>query len=138
MPDVLYENLGDGRFRDVSASSGHRLPRGRRTASASPSSTSTATGSQDIFVGNDSMPTFLFVNQGGLRFAERALAAGLALNGDGEAQATMGIAIGDVNADGRPDVFTTNFANDTNTLRVSLPGPPRPGRTGPASTTSAP
>ena len=34
----------------------------------------------------------------------------------------MGIAIGDVNADGRPDVFTTNFADDTNTLRVSLPG----------------
>ncbi len=119
--DALYENVGGGRFRDVSAPSG--------IAAVRPSyGLGVATldfdgdGRQDLFVGNDSMASFLFVNQGGLRFAERALEAGLALNGDGEAQATMGIAIGDVNADGRPDVFTTNFADDTNTLRVSLPG----------------
>jgi hypothetical protein len=60
------------------------------------------------------------VNQGQRRFTEQALTSGLALNGDGEPQATMGIAVGDVNGDGRPDVFTTNFANDTNTLRVSV------------------
>jgi hypothetical protein len=118
--DALYENVGGGRFRDVSAASG--------VAAARPSYglgvavlDFDADGRQDVFVGNDSMASFLFVNQGGLRFAERGLLSGLALNGDGEAQATMGIAIADVNADGRPDVFTTNFADDTNTLRVSLP-----------------
>jgi hypothetical protein len=119
--DALYENLGGGRFRDASASSGVAAARASYGLGVAILDLD-ADGRQDVFVGNDSMPSFLFVNQGGLRFAERALAAGLALNGDGEAQATMGIAIGDVNADGRPDVFTTNFADDTNTLRVSLPG----------------
>jgi hypothetical protein len=121
VPDVLYENVGGGRFRDMSASSG--------IAAATPSYglgvvvlDFDGDGKQDIFVGNDSMPSFLWINQGERRFAERGLTAGLALNGDGEPQATMGIAVADVNADGRPDVFTTNFANDTNTLRVSVPG----------------
>jgi hypothetical protein len=121
VPDVLYENVGGGRFRDVSVSSG--------IAAAKPSYglgvvilDFDGDGKQDVFVGNDSMPSFLFVNQGQGRFAEQGLVAGLALNGDGEPQATMGIAVGDVNGDGRPDVFTTNFANDTNTLRVSVPG----------------
>jgi len=120
-PDVLYENVGGGRFRDISAASG--------IAAARPSYglgvailDFDGDGRQDVFVGNDSMPSFLWINQGQGRFAEQGLAAGLALNGDGEPQATMGIAIGDVNDDGRPDVFTTNFANDTNTLRVSVPG----------------
>jgi len=121
VPDVLYENLGDGRFRDISGPSG--------IATATPSYglglailDFDGDGRQDIFVGNDSMPSFLWINQGERRFVDNALRVGLALNGDGEAQATMGIAIADVNGDGRPDVFTTNFANDTNTLRVSLPG----------------
>jgi hypothetical protein len=121
VPDLLYENLGGGRFRDISRESG--------IAAATPSYGLGAVildfdgdAKQDVFVGNDSMPSFLWMNQGGRRFVDRGLPAGLALNGDGEPQATMGIAIGDVNADGRPDVFTTNFANDTNTLRVSVPG----------------
>jgi hypothetical protein len=121
VPDVLYENVGGGRFRDISQESG--------IAAARPSYglgtvilDFDGDGRQDIFVGNDSMPSFLWMNQGGRRFVDQGLIAGLALNGDGEPQATMGIAIGDVNADGRPDVFTTNFANDTNTLRVSVPG----------------
>jgi len=122
VPDVLYENLGDGRFRDISQASGI-------AAAVASYGLGVAIldfdgdSRQDIFVGNDSMPSFLWMNQGERRFVDRALSVGLALSGDGEPQATMGIAVGDVNGDGKPDVFTTNFANDTNTLRVSLPGP---------------
>jgi hypothetical protein len=119
--DALYENVGGGRFRDASASSGIAAVRPSYGLGVAILDFD-ADGRQDVFVGNDSMPSFLFLNRGGLRFEERALPAGLALNGDGEAQATMGIGIGDVNADGRPDVFTTNFADDTNTLRGSLAG----------------
>jgi hypothetical protein len=121
VPDALYENIGGGRFRDISQSSGIldvRPSFGLGVAILD----FDGDGKQDIFVGNDSMPSFLFVNQGGLKFAERGMQSFLALNGDGAAQATMGIAIADVNGDGRPDVFTTNFANDTNTLRVSVSG----------------
>src|SRR5262249_43828092 len=42
--------------------------------------------------------------------------SGCALDKNGAAQAGMGVAIGDANEDGRPDVFVTNFAEDFSTL----------------------
>jgi hypothetical protein len=120
-PDVLYENLGDGTFRDVTAASG--------VGAVPPAFGLGAViidldgdGAQDIFVGNDSMHNFLFRNRGGLRFEEVGGRSGLAVSGDGLEQSTMGIAIADVNGDGLPDVFTTNFSNDSNTLHVSHGG----------------
>jgi hypothetical protein len=50
------------------------------------------------------------------------MASGVATNIDGAGQATMGIAIGDVDLNGFPDVFTTNFSSDTNTLHLNLDG----------------
>ena len=123
--DLLYENLGNGTFRDVSESSGIRaaipgyglnlaivdFDRDRRP---------------DVFVANDSEPNSLLVNRSepgtGLRFEERGMASGVATNIDGAGQATMGIAIGDVDLNGFPDVFTTNFSSDTNTLHLNLDG----------------
>jgi hypothetical protein len=120
-PDALYENLGDGRFRDASESSGiHAVKPGLGLGALILDLD--GDGKQDVFVGNDSTPKFFFHNRGELRFEELGTRAGLALNADGAAQATMGIAVGDVNGDGQPDLFTTNFADDTNTLFVSVPG----------------
>jgi len=117
-PDVLYENRGDGTFRDISEASGCRA-----VAPAFGLGTVILDfdldGKQDIYVGNDSMPNFLFLNQGGLCFRENGMRSGIAVNVDGAAQSTMGIAIGDVGGDGLPSVFTTNFSNDTNTLHVN-------------------
>ena len=119
-PDALYENLGDGRFRDVSESSGiHAVQAGLGLGALILDLD--GDGKQDIFVGNDSTPKFFFHNKGELHFEELGTRAGLALNADGAAQATMGIAVGDVNGDGQPDLFTTNFSDDTNTLFVSVP-----------------
>jgi enediyne biosynthesis protein E4 len=39
--------------------------------------------------------------------------AGAAFNEDGKEQAGMGSTIGDYNGDGRPDIFKTNFSDDT-------------------------
>ncbi|HEX6882425.1 MAG TPA: CRTAC1 family protein, partial [Planctomycetota bacterium] len=117
-PDLLFENLGDGRFRDVSDSSGIRAVAPAFGLGAVILDFD-ADGEQDIYVGNDSTPNFLFVNQGGLRFVDRGLASGLAVNVDGATQSTMGIAIADVEGQGHPSVFTTNFSNDTNTLHVN-------------------
>lgn len=120
-PDVLYENLGDGTFRDVTTSSG--------CAGVTPAFGLGAVildfdldGKQDIYVGNDSTPNFLFRNVSddqGLRFEDEGLWSGLATNVDGAEQSTMGIAIGDVSANGHPDVFTTNFSNDSNTMHIN-------------------
>ena len=123
-PDVLYENLGDGTFRDVTESSG--------CAVVAPAFGLGAVildfdldGRQDIYVGNDSTPNFLFRNVSGdegPRFEEVGLRSGLATNVDGSEQSTMGIAIGDVSGNGYPDVFTTNFSNDSNTMHVNKSG----------------
>jgi enediyne biosynthesis protein E4 len=123
-PDSLFENLGDGTFRDVSAAAGIRAVEpgyGLNVALVD----FDGDGRNDIFVGNDSTPKRLYLNRGGtdgLRFEEAAMRMGIATNIDGAAQATMGIAVGDVNLDGRPDVYTTNFSSDVNTLFVNLDG----------------
>ncbi len=119
LPDVLYENQGDGTFKNVSKSSG--------ITQASPSYGLGAVMADfdgdhlvDIYVGNDSQASFLFRNLGNGRFQEMGIECGVALDQAGEAQATMGIAIADVDGNGTPDIFTTNFMNDTNTLHVNL------------------
>jgi hypothetical protein len=73
-----------------------------------------------LFVSNDTTQNFYFVNQtgnkgGSIRFEDQALLAGLAVNGEGVTQASMGIAAGDGDEDGRIDLFVTNFFGDYNT-----------------------
>ena len=116
--DILYVNDGKGRFTDISAESGITGPKPSAGLGVAIFDAD-CDGRQDIFVGNDSMPNFLFRNLGANKFEDVGTSSGIALNGDGAAQATMGIALADVNGDGKPDVFTTNFANDTNTLHIS-------------------
>jgi hypothetical protein len=66
------------------------------------------------------MPNFLFVNQKGLRFAERALPAGIAVAADGRTRAGMGIDTGDYDADGRVDVVITNLDFEMHSLFRAL------------------
>ena len=54
----------------------------------------------DIFVANDGMENFLFVNRRDGTFSNEAIPRGLAYNGQGKALANMGIAVGDVDGDG--------------------------------------
>ena len=118
--DILYENLGDGTFRDITAAG--CLPTQPAYGLGVIIIDFDADGRQDIFVGNDSMPNFLFHNLGENRFEERGVFSGIAANIDGGEQATMGIAVADMDANGYPDLFTTNFSSDTNTLHLSLDG----------------
>ena len=52
-------------------------------------------GFVDLFVANDSNPNFLYHNLGNGRFERIGLEAGVAVNGDGRAQAGMGADAGD-------------------------------------------
>jgi len=117
--DVVFENLGDGTFQDTTSRWGfNQIPSYSLNAAILDF---TGDGLQDVFVGNDSMSNFLYVNTGEspTRFENIGERTGVAVNGDGSMQATMGIAIADVNGNNRPDLFTTNFSSDTNTLHIN-------------------
>ncbi|MFP6738282.1 MAG: CRTAC1 family protein [Planctomycetota bacterium] len=119
--DLLYENLGKGRFRDISKPAGIRAVAPAYALNVAILDLD-GDSRQDIFVGNDSMGNYLFSNQGKGRFHEVGVDSGVSANSDGAAQATMGIAVGDVDGNGSPDIFTTNFSGDTNTLYLNLGG----------------
>jgi dUTPase len=118
-PDVLYRNTGDGTFSDVGARAGVVDPGyygfGVLFADLNDD------GWPDIYVANDSVPNLLFRNRGDGTFVEEALPAGVAVSGDGRAQAGMGVDAGDWNGDGQTDLIVTNFSHDHTTLYQSGP-----------------
>ena len=75
-------------------------------------------GLADIYVANDGEANFLWTNQGNGKFIENAVAMGAAFNMVGAAEAGMGLAIGDVNADKNMDLFVTHLRGETNTLYI--------------------
>ncbi len=120
--DILYENQGDGTFMDITEASGC-LPEKAAFGLNVVILDFDNDGRQDILAGNDSMGNFYYhqigTNAGAAPFEEIGLVSGAASSGDGGDQATMGMAIADVDSNGFPDLFTTNFSNDTNTLHLN-------------------
>ncbi len=119
-PDALYENLGYGRFRDVAATAGLQVATGLDYGLGVRIFDFDGDGRPDIFVGNDSTADQLFRNLGGLAFEEVAVSAGVAANGIGTTQATMGIGLLDADTNPYPDLFLTVFSDDTNTLHLNF------------------
>jgi hypothetical protein len=70
----------------------------------------------DIFVANDGQPNRLWINQRNGTFKEEAVVRGLAYNALGQAEANMGVALGDVAGNGLFDVFVTHLTEEMNTL----------------------
>ncbi|MCH2142828.1 MAG: CRTAC1 family protein [Phycisphaerales bacterium] len=121
--DRLLLNQGDGTFEDVSSSSGLN----DITASYGLNAIIIdleRDGQPEILVGNDGMSNQLLVIESIVPLQVRDVGheRGFATNMSGAAQATMGMAIGDVDGNGTPDVFTSNFSSDTNTLLISESG----------------
>jgi len=117
--NVLYRNVGDGRFADVSVTS--RIAAANGTYGLGVSTLDfDDDGWVDLYVANDSSPSALYRNNRDGTFTDIALQAGCAYSQDGRPQAGMGVAIGDYDRDGRVDIFKTNFAGDTSTLYANL------------------
>src|SRR5262249_2336479 len=64
-------------------------------------------------------PNHLWINQHDGTFKDLGLAMGVAVNAMGQPEASMGIAIGDANQDGKPDLLVTNLRDETNTLYIN-------------------
>jgi hypothetical protein len=117
LPNQLYRNKGDGTFEDVSKASGIAAHVGKGMSAAV--ADLDGDGRDDVFVTNDGVPNYLFRNVDGRRFEESALLAGVALPSFGRPVSSMGVAIGDVNADGRPDLLVTALKGETFPLYVN-------------------
>ena len=66
-------------------------------------------GKMDLFVANDTVPNFLFVNRGKDKFEEIGFAAGVAYSADGRARSGMGVDSADFDNDGWMDLFVANI-----------------------------
>jgi hypothetical protein len=113
--NVLYHNLGNGKFADVSDRAG--ITRASGTYGLGVSTLDfNDDGWVDVYVANDSNPSALYLNNRDGTFKDIAVAAGCAYSQDGKPQAGMGVATGDYDRNGTVDLFKTNFAGDTSTL----------------------
>ncbi|MDE3109340.1 MAG: CRTAC1 family protein [Acidobacteriota bacterium] len=111
----LFHNNGDGTFTNVSESSGVAKPAPGHCFTPLTADLDND-GWPDIYVACDSSPSQLFHNNGNGTFTETGLDAGVAFNGDGRLQASMGADAGDYDGDGLLDIIKTNFSQDTPTL----------------------
>jgi len=110
----LYRNRGDGTFEDVSRAAGIDVPEAKALGVVALDFDDD--GRIDIFVANDGVANFLFRNLGGGRFESVGLTSGCAVNSSGSTQAYMGVDADDLDGDGRPDIYATAFAKQTDTL----------------------
>ena len=118
--DRLYRNLGDGRFEDVTEAAGiDRAGPGLGVVSGD----FDGDGRLDLYVANDQASNQLWLNVGEpgepLRFRDEAMFRGVALDGRGRAEASMGVDAGDVDGDGDEDLFMTHLIGETNTLYIN-------------------
>lgn len=102
-PDALYRNNGDGTFTEVTNEAGLHNPNGR-AMSASVADLDND-GLVDLYVTNDGMENYFYRNKGRGTFEDVALVTGLAFGEGGQGVSSMGPAIGDVDRDGRLDIY---------------------------------
>ncbi|MBA3313547.1 MAG: FG-GAP-like repeat-containing protein [Planctomycetota bacterium] len=119
--DRLWTNNGDGTFADSASSLLADSPDGKGLGVAVWDAS--GNGRLSLLVANDTTPNNFYEpgasSAGSLRLSDDAVASGLALNVDGKATGSMGVALGDVDDDGRLDVFITNFLAEPNTFYSS-------------------
>ena len=113
--DHLFHNSGNGTFTDVSAKAGVQ-DKDKYYGFGVGWIDFDGDGKLDLIVINDSTPNLLYHNNGDGTFTDVSYASGAAVNENGREQAGMGLAIGDYDNDGLPDLYITTFSDDTNTL----------------------
>jgi len=120
LPDVLYHNEGNGRFKEVARASGIWDPDGKGLGVVWLDYD--LDGDQDLYVANDATPNMLYRNNGNGRFTDVTALAGVCCSEDGKPQSGMGVDAGDLDGDGWQDLFVTNLSNETNEFYRNLGG----------------
>ena len=106
MRSWLFHNNGDGTFTDVSRESGIASVLGKAWGVVATDINND--GWMDLFVANDTVANFLFLNKKNGRFEEIGLDSGVAYSQDGRERSGMGVDSADFDQDGWQDLFVTN------------------------------
>lgn len=109
LPDVLYLATGDGTF--VNATEEWGLVAGGKGLGVVVGDID-LDQDLDVYVGNDTVPNFLYVNEGD-GFRESGVRSGTGYNESGRADGSMGVDLGDADGDGLPDLWAANYESES-------------------------
>jgi hypothetical protein len=118
VPDRLFRNNGDGTFTNVSESSGITSADGPGLGVVG--ADFNQDGRSDFYIANDGVANQLWLNQGDGRFVDDALLAGVAYNGEGGPEGSMGVAVGDADNDGDLDIVVSNITRESHAFYRNL------------------
>jgi len=114
MPSWLFHNNGDGTFTDVSRQSGIAAHPGKVWGVVATDINND--GLMDLFVANDTVANFLFLNRGNGKFEEAGEPAGIAYSAAGRTRSGMGVDSADFDQDGFMDLFVANLDREMYSL----------------------
>jgi hypothetical protein len=105
-PSLLFHNNGDGTFTEASA--GTDIQRALGKGLGVVATDVNGDGLMDLFVANDTVQNFLFMNRGKGKWEEIALPAEVGFSVNGTPRSGMGVDAADVDGDGKQDLFVAN------------------------------
>ncbi len=125
----LFRNNRDGTFEDVSRAAGLRIDgvkdakgvqvdRGKGLGVVI--ADFNGDGRLDIYVANDTVENFLYLNRGNMKFEEVGFISGVALDDRALPNGSMGVDIADYDRSGLPSIFVTNYENEMHALYRNL------------------
>jgi len=118
VPDFLYHNNRDGTFTEVGAKAGIHIPEAKGMGVVA--GDLNGDGWTDIYVCNDSVRNFLFINNRDGTFIDIGLISGAGFDENGKPQASMGADMADYDGDGLFDIFVPGLDNEYNILYKNL------------------
>ena len=110
----LYRNEGNGKFKDITATSG--LAEAHGNGLGCMFCDTNGDGLPDLFIANDQRPQDLFINKGNGRFENISDTAGTAYDLNGKFIAGMGVDWGDYKNEGRFDLLVGTYSNQPKCL----------------------
>lgn len=115
--DQLWLNDGSGKFENATDTLLSVTPDGKGLGVLAWDAL--GDGRLSVLVANDTTPNFFFspeVKEDQVQLVEQGILSGIALNAQGKAEGSMGIAVADLDQNGLLDVHITNFLTESNTL----------------------